>query len=121
MQDIQTKLNGPVAAAFVAAGLGSAAVGLFLILAEINADVKSFLDFSKNFGLGSGVGPLSGKIALATLTFLISWGILHLVTRGNEVNFGRWFAVALVLVFLGFALTFPPIFEAIIGIFVPAA
>jgi len=117
MQDMQTKPNGPVAAAFVAAGIGSLVLGLFVVLNEISPDINSFLKFDANYGLGSGIGPLSGKIALGTIAYLVSWVVLHFYTRGKEVNFGRWFAVALILVFAGFALTFPPIFEYIVHLF----
>lgn len=120
MQDMQTKPNGPVAAAFVAAGIGSLVLGIFVVLNEVSVDINNFLKFDANYGLGSGVGPLSGKAILGTIAFLVSWVALHLYARGKEVNFGRWFAIALVLVFAGFALTFPPIFEFIVGLF-PAA
>lgn len=120
MQDVQTKPNGPVAAAFVAAGVGSLVVGLFVVLNEISPDINAFLRFDANYGLGSGVGPLSGKVILGTIAFLASWVGLHLVWRGKEVDFGRWFTVALILVFAGFALTFPPVFEFIVELF-PAA
>ena len=122
MQDeIQTKPNGPVAAAFVAAGIGSFVLGIFVVLNDINPDISNFLKFDASYGLGSGVGPLSGKVALGTIAFIGSWIALHLFARGKEVRFDRWIAVALVLVFAGFALTFPPIFEFVVGIFKPAA
>ncbi len=44
MQDMQTKPNGPVAAAFVAAGVGSLAVGLFVVLNEISPDINCVLE-----------------------------------------------------------------------------
>ena len=59
-----TKPNGPVAAAFLAAGIGSFVMGLFVVLNEISADISNFLKFDANYGLGSGVGPLSGKAIL---------------------------------------------------------
>ena len=117
MQDMQTKPNGPVAAAFVAAGIGSLVLGLFVVLNEVSPDINTFLKFDAAYGLGKGVGPLSGKVALGTIAYLGSWVILHLMTRGREVNFSRWFAAALILVFAGFALTFPPIFEFIVDLF----
>ena len=120
MQDVQTKPNGPVAAAFVAAGIGSTVMGLFVVLADISTDINNFLKFDANYGIGSGVGPLSGKAVLATIAFVVSWVVLFFYARGKEVNFSRWLAVALLFVFAGFALTFPPIFEFIVGIFKPA-
>src|SRR5918994_5844652 len=116
--EINTKPNGPVAAAFLAAGVGSLAIGIGVVLNEASATIKNaigidfnaFLQFDKNFGLGSGVGPLSGKVGLAVIAFAVSWVLLHLWLRGKEVNFRTGFTTALVLVALGFALTFPPIF-----------
>jgi len=114
---IQDKPNGPAAAAVLAASIGSFVLGLMVTLAEASVDIKNFLDFSKNYGLGSGVGPLSGKVILATAAFILSWIGFGFVWRKKDVNFGRVFVAAMVLLALGFALTFPPIFE----LFAPAA
>jgi hypothetical protein len=119
-----TKPNGPVVAAFLAAGVGSLAMGIGVVLNEASATIKSaigvdfnaFLQFDKSFGLGAGVGPLSGKVGLAVIAFAVSWVLFHLWLRGREVNFRKGFIAALVLVGLGFALTFPPIFD----LFAPA-
>lgn len=111
-----TKPSGPAAAAFIAAGIGSLVLGLFVTLNEMSPDISKFLRFDANFGIGSGVGPLSGKVTLAVLAFFISWVALHLMWRGKEIDFARAFIASLVLVGLGFALTFPPIF----GLFAPA-
>jgi hypothetical protein len=53
---------------------------------------------------------MSGKLGLAVIAFVVSWVVLHLWLRGKEVNFRSFFIASLVLVGLGFALTFPPIF-----------
>jgi hypothetical protein len=119
-----TKPNGPVAAAFLAAGVASLVIGIGVVLNEasqtikdaIGVDFNAFLQFDKNFGLGSGVGPLSGKVGLAVIAFVVSWVVLHLWLRGKEVTFRTFFIASLVLVGLGFALTFPPIFK----LFAPA-
>jgi len=105
-----TKPNGPAAAAVLAAGIGSFVLGLFVTLNEMSADIHDFLDFSKNYGIGSGVGPLSGKVILAVSAYLVSWLVLAMMWRGKEVNFRGVFVLTLVLLALGFALTFPPIF-----------
>jgi hypothetical protein len=105
-----TKPNGPAAAAFLAAGVGSFVLGLMVTLAEASKDIKAFLDFSKNYGIGSGVGPLSGKVIIAVTSFFVSWIVLAIALRGREVAFGKVFTVTLILLGLGFALTFPPIF-----------
>ncbi len=113
-----TKPNGPVVAAFLAAGIGSLVMGIGVVLNEasgaikdaVGIDLNAFLQFDKTFGLGSGVGPLSGKVGLAVIAFAVSWVLLHLWLRGKEVDFRTAFIATLVLVGLGFALTFPPIF-----------
>ncbi|MEX1171964.1 MAG: hypothetical protein WEG56_05055 [Chloroflexota bacterium] len=105
-----TKPSGPVAAAFVAAGIASLVLGLFVTLNEMSSDINAFLKFDASFGIGSGVGPLSGKVTLAVLAYVISWVALHLMWRGKEIDFRKAFAASLVLVGIGFALTFPPIF-----------
>jgi len=116
-----TKPNGPVAAAFLAAGVASLVMGIGVVLNEASATIKdaigvdfnAFLQFDKSFGFGSGVGPLSGKVGLAIIAFVASWVVFHLWLRGRELNFRRYFIAALVLVALGFALTFPPIFTLV--------
>jgi hypothetical protein len=121
MQDMQTKPNGPVAAAFVAAGIGALVLGILVVLNDLSPEISKFLKFDANYGIGKGVGPLSGKAVLGTVAFLGSWVVLHLFARGKEVNFSRWFTVALILVLAGFALTFPPVFDFIVGLFPKAA
>jgi hypothetical protein len=114
-----TRPNGPVAAGFIAAGVGTLVIGLGVVLNEASSAIKdafgfevtAFLRFDANFGLGSGVGPLSGTVTLGVLFFAATWLVLGYLWRGKEVPFGRAFGVSLVLVGLGFLLTFPPIFE----------
>lgn len=110
MQSTKTKPNGPVAASFLAAGIGSLVLGIMVVLNELGGEYSKFLQFDKNFGLGSGVGALSGKVIVMIIAYLISWVVLHFMWRGKEVNFGRIFAIALILVAAGFILTFPPVF-----------
>lgn len=109
---VELKPNGPVAAVYVAAGIGSLVLGLFVVLNEFSSDINNFLKFDANFGLGSGVGPLSGKVTLAIIAFVASWAILTFMWRGREVDFRRVLIASLVLVALGFLLTFPPVFLA---------
>ncbi|HEY6056612.1 MAG TPA: hypothetical protein VIV06_01200 [Candidatus Limnocylindrales bacterium] len=119
MNNLDTKPSGPAAAAMIAAGIGTMVLGIFVVLNEAsaaNTGWNDFLKFDAHYGLGSGVGPLSGKVALAVIAFAVSWVILHFALRKREVNLFGAFAITLILVALGFALTFPPIFD----IFAPA-
>lgn len=106
-----TKPNGPVAAAFVAAGIASLVLGIFVTLNEFSPDINTFLKWDANYGLGKGVGPLSGKVGMAVIGYVVSWVLLHMMWRGKEMNFRTVLLASLVLIGLGFALTFPPIFK----------
>ena len=106
-----TKPNGPVAAAFVAAGIAALVLGIFVPLNEFSPAISGFLKFDANFGLGKGVGPLSGKAGMAVIAYIVSWVVLHLAWRRREMNFRNVLLASLILVGLGFALTFPPIFK----------
>jgi hypothetical protein len=106
-----TKPNGPVAAAFIGAAVGCFVLGLIIALNEAKILGNDVLDFAKNYGIGAGVGPLSGKVIPSTIAFVVSWGVLGYLWRGREVNFTRAFGVALILLVAGFALTFAPVFE----------
>jgi hypothetical protein len=124
MNEIRTeaKPTGPAAAVMIASGIGSFVIGIGVILNEysevikswIGVDFRAFLEFDKNFGLGAGVGPLSGKVVLATIAFVVAWLVLHYAWRRRDVDLRRAFTATLVLVALGFALTFPPIFTLFI-------
>ena len=110
VQPVESKPNGPVAASYLAAGIASLVLGIFVVLNEVSPDINSFLRFDQNFGLGTGVGPLSGKVTLAIIAFVVSWIALAYAWRDREIDFGRVFVSSLVLVGLGFLLTFPPVF-----------
>ena len=106
MMESTERPNGPAAAAFVAAGVGSAALGVFTILAETFERVASFME------LYAPVGPLSGKTTFAVVVWLIVWGVLHGAWRNKEVSWRLAWTLTLVLVGIGFVLTFPPVFLA---------
>ena len=112
---LDVKPNGPAAAAFLAAGIGAFVLGLTVTLHEAFPPTEgqtAFWDFAANFGIGSGVGPLSGKVIIGTLAYVISFVGFGLAWRGREVNLRRVLIASAILLALGFALTFPPIFEA---------
>jgi hypothetical protein len=105
-QDRSKKSNGPAVAALLAAGLSCATLGLLTLLNEASPRVISpFLNFY------SPVGPLSGKTSLAVLVYFLSWGILAATFRNKDFKSGKWLITVFALVFLGWALTFPPIYQ----------
>lgn len=98
--------SGPAAAAFLAAGIGCAAVGLFTTLAQSVIVVKNMLNW------WNPAGPLTGKTGLAMVIWLVAWVFLHQVWKSREVAFNRIFVVTLILVGLGLLGTFPTFFES---------
>lgn len=97
--------NGPAAAAFVASGIGSLALGLVTTLAEASQPLRSALI------LYAPAGPLSGKTTLAVVCWLAAWGVLHMMWRSRSLDFGpvSWWTYGLIV--LGLLGTFPPFFE----------
>ena len=101
----QERPNGPVAAALLAGGIGSAVLGFVTTGSEASES------FAQSLNWMNPVGPLSGKVITTIIAFFISWLVLHFLRRGKEVAFGRIATVALVLLGIGLLLTFPPFFE----------
>ena len=97
--------NGPAAAAILASGIGSLALGLFTCLAQALAPLNAALSFY------DPVGSLSGETTLAVVAWLMAWAILYVLWRVKSVNFAKVFAVMLTLIGLGLLGTFPPIFQ----------
>ena len=101
-----TRIDGPPAAALIAAGIGAAVLGLFVTLAEASTGVKDFLQWNDR------VGPLSGKTVLAAIAYFGSFLVLGLWWRGKTFALRSILIVAAILVVLGLLFTFPPIFQA---------
>lgn len=100
------RIDGPPAAALVAAGIGALVLGFFVSLAEASTDVKDWLQWNDR------VGPLSGKTLLATIAYFASFAVLALLWRGKTFALRSIVLVAVVLVVLGLIFTFPPVFES---------
>ena len=101
----EAESSGVAAAAFVAAGIGCMAVGLFTTLAAISEGVNDLLNW------WGPAGPLTGKTGLALILWLVAWVVLHQLWKTKAVNFGRAFFATLVLIALGLIGTFPTFFE----------
>jgi integral membrane sensor domain MASE1 len=106
-------MDSAVGAAFVAAGIGSTVLGLAVVLNEVSPAISNLLKWV------GPMGPLSGKVGLAVIAFVVSWIALHVAFRNRVVKLTTSFAISLALVLVGFLLTFPPIFVFIKHIFVP--
>jgi hypothetical protein len=93
--------NGAAIAAFLAAGIGALAVGLFVILAET--------DLFSAPALYAPAGGVSGRTTFAAAVWLIAWAVLHRRWAGREVEPRRVHLATLALVALGVLLCFPPL------------
>jgi len=100
----QTITNGRAAAAVLAAGAGSFAMGLFTTLKAVSKTIKGFYVFY------FPTGELSGISSLAVLTWLTVWIVLHTSWKDRQIHFGKVFLITLVLIALGLLGTFPPFF-----------
>ncbi len=109
-QDITEKKStiptGPAAAALISSGIGTLTIGLMTTLAVISVGLKSFLTW------WDPVGSLTGKTGIGIIAWLISWVVLNTIWKDKDYDLGKAFTITLVLIGLGLALTFPPIFEA---------
>lgn len=96
-------------ASMIASGIGSLVLGIAIVLAEVNVDIKTFLTWN------TGVGPLSGKTGVSIIAFVISWVVLHYAFQRKAISLTTSFVITVVLVVLGLLLTFPPVFMSFGG------
>jgi hypothetical protein len=102
--------NGAGAAAILAAGIGSATIGVLAFIAELSPpSVRALLNFY------NPTGPLSGKTTLTIVVWLVAWFILHQLWKDKTVDMGRVNLGAFVLLAAGLVLTFPPVWYAFAG------
>ncbi len=102
-QEIPT---GPAAAAILSGSIGIAVFGLMTTGAVLSEGLKNFLNWY------NPSGPLVGKAGIGILAWLISWAILHNMWKEKDVALPKVVTWSAVLILVGLALTFPPIFEA---------
>lgn len=100
------KTNGILGATIVAGAVGCLVIGLMTTGAVISEGLKNFLNW------WSPAGPLSGKTGLGIISWLAAWAVLHIVWKNKEMPLKSIMTISLVLIALGFILTFPPVFEA---------
>ena len=105
------KPTGPVAAALLAGGIGSAVLGLVTLIYEL--DDKSA--FSKSMTWNKSVGGLSGKSSLGIIAFFLAWVILHFVWKDKDTNFARISSISIALLVVGLLGTFPPFWNLLKG------
>jgi len=97
--------NGPAMAAFLAAGIGAFAMGLFVLIHELGL-------FSAP-SLYAPAGGVSGRTTCAVAVWLVAWAVLHGRWKERYVPPGTVFALALSLIALGILGTFPPVWSVL--------
>jgi hypothetical protein len=97
--------NGAGAAAILAAGIGSAAMGILAFAGDASDAI------GKALNIYNPTGTLSGVTTLAILIWLGSWLALNRTWRGREVAMATVNLVSFALLALGFLLTFPPFMD----------
>lgn len=108
-QNSETLLNGPGAAAILAAGIGCFLNGFFFLLEDASPVAKHFFTFY------NPAGPLSGTTTTAVIIWLLVWLLLARIWRTKTVNI-RWVnLVAFLLLACGLLLTFPPFIDMLQG------
>jgi hypothetical protein len=93
--------NGAAMAAVLGAGIGSFAIGVFVLLNEAGLFRAPTL-----YGPAGGV---SGRTAFGTIVWLLAWGVLHAPWKPPEVAPGPVLTRTIVLVALALIATFPPV------------
>ena len=93
--------NGAAMAAVLGAGIGSFAMGAFVLLNEAGLFAAPAL-----YGPAGGV---TGRTTFATVVWLLVWGVLHARWRSRDVVPGPVFGWTVVLVALAILATFPPL------------
>jgi hypothetical protein len=105
-QSASTQIDGRISAAIVASGIGCLVIGLLTTGAVISEGLKNILNW------WNPAGPLSGKTSVGVIVWLVTWAIFHFLWKDQEAEVKKTMTITLILIALGFVLTFPPVFEA---------
>jgi hypothetical protein len=101
--------NGPGAAAILAAGVGSFALGAFAFVGDASPTVK------QAFIVWNPTGPLSGVTLAAIAVWLAAWFLLSLRWSTREVKLQRVNLASFAMLIAGLLLTFPPFADLLQG------
>ena len=101
--------NGAGAAAILAAGIGSGAMGILAFAGDALDAIGKALNFY------NPTGTLSGVTTLALLIWLGSWVVLNRAWRDREVTVATINLLSFALLAVGFLLTFPPFMDLLQG------
>jgi hypothetical protein len=101
--------NGPGAAAVLAAGIGSLALGVFAFAGDASPAIL------KAFNFWRPTGPLSGVTLTAVVVWLVAWYGLARRWQGRSVDLRRVNLAAFIMLVVGLLLTFPPFMDFLQG------
>jgi len=101
--------NGPGAAAILAAGIGTAVIGILALAGDASSTINKLLTFY------NPTGALSGVTTVAIIIWLVSWYALNLRWRSKAVDMAKVNIAAFIGLAIGFLLTFPPFMDWIQG------
>jgi hypothetical protein len=93
--------SGAAMASVLGAGIGAFAMGATVLLNEAGI-------FSAPT-VYAPAGGVSGRTTLATIVWLVAWGVLHSRWKAREIAPRRICTVTVVLIALGVLATFPPV------------
>ncbi len=99
-------LDGALAAALIAVGIGVLTLGVVTSAAEAALGFKDWLKWDES------VGPLSGKSSLALIAWAVSWPMLHLALFRRDGLLTMALVISGILILLGMIGIFPPVFES---------
>lgn len=95
--------NGPAMAAVLAAGIGSAVLGLAVLIGA-----AGLYSWPAIYGPAGG---LSTRSTVAVVAWVMVWGVLNKRWEGRDVAAGRVLTWSLALVAFAVLATFPPVWE----------
>ncbi|HJR54411.1 MAG TPA: hypothetical protein VJ982_11955 [Gemmatimonadota bacterium] len=96
-------VNGAALAAFLGAGIGALGLGLVVFLNELGV-----FEVPALYGPAGGV---TGRTAAGVLIWLVAWAVLHSRWKDRRMESSGPFAMALILIAVGFVLCFPPVWH----------
>jgi RsiW-degrading membrane proteinase PrsW (M82 family) len=101
--------NGAGGAAVLAAGIGSAVLGILSFAGDASGAI------GKALNVYNPTGSLSGVTTLTIIIWLVSWLILHRLWNRRTINLAGISVASFVMLGVGFLLTFPPFMDLLQG------
>ena len=101
--------NGSAAAAILAAGVGSFALGMLSFVTDALPSVRRALI------IWNPSGPLSGVSTAAIVIWVVAWLVLSGLWSKQDLNLARINLFAFTMLAVGMSLTFPPFADLLLG------